>query len=335
MADEQIAASSPATIEIPAPAIASTDGWSSSDRQEWLKTGKMPTPAAESKETTPETKANEPSAPEKGGNESASETGKDQEHAKPKAEKRKEQLASEIGELLRQRAILRGEVGNLGAEKAKPAEKPAEQPSSDLKKPRLSDFETVEAYEEATEKYLDGLAEKKSRNAIEQFKREQQEAAQRDEAERQNKELAKSWKARVEEFKKSSGMGDFESAVAPFVDSGAITPNSMMERWILDSEQGPAVLHYFAKNPDEMLRIGELTIIPASREIAKLELQLSGQKPAPASEIKKPIVLPKPPTSLPGRAAPPEDPIEAALASGDVATYRRLKNAQELAVMRK
>lgn len=331
MADEQNAVSSPA-IESPnatlAEEIKPIETWTEAEHHEWLKSGTEPratapkeTPAAEEAETAPE-----------------SEPGKAQEH-KPKAEKRKEQLdndiqsldrrAAEIRERLKARAQKRGEVQALEAELAKTeTAKPAEQQG--LKKPRLSEFDSVEAFEEATEQYLDAIAERKSKAAVEQFRKEQAEQFRRAQAERQHQELSQSWNQRVAEFKK--GGADYDAVVPAFVDSEAIPAGSFMETWVLESEKGPALLYHFATNPDELLRIGELSPIAAARELTKLEDQLSGQRP-PANP--KPKVLPKPPTELHGRATPPGDEITAAVNSGDFASFFAKETAREIAAARK
>ena len=338
MADEQVAVSSTAVgTEVAAepPAI---ETWTSDQRQEWLRTGKTPEPPAKTAEP-PKTESSETKTEEKPANVETkleSEPGKPQE-PKP-GEKRKSQLADEIQQLLRQRAEIRRDLERSQAERGvKPTESPAEpKAGAGLKKPRAEDYadKTWEEYEAARDKYYEDLAESKAKAAVEADRRERQAEAQRQAHQKRNQEIESNWSKRSSEYRKNHPEAkDFDAAIRAMVESELIPENSYLDQWILNSDNGPALAYHFATNPDEILRIGELTAIAASRELAKLELSL--EVPKQNAPTEKVIVLPKPPTDLSAKGAATEDAVAVAVKNEDFLSFRRAQNAKELAALKK
>lgn len=305
--------------------------WTEEQHSQWLKDGSIPAP----KEA--ETKSSEPKPEEKPAAEAKpateSETVLPKQEPRP-GEKRKGQLASEIQELLRQRAELRQETERLQAERAKPAEAPSKPEST---RPKWEDFEgDWGKYEEATAKYYSDQANKAAREAVSADRQERELAAQKETTEKRNQEIESGWNKRVTEFTKTHpDVKDFAPAVEAMVDAGLIPENSFLDQWILFSENGPALAWHFSQNPEEVLRIGELHPISAARELAVLETSFSPKavsNPAPDKPI---AILPKPPNEVSARSAPPGDEVEAAWKQGNIREYMEKKNARELAASRK
>lgn len=331
MADEQVAVSSTAdeTQETP-----SLDTFTDEQRATWLRDGTTPEPPAKPAEA-PKAESSETKTEEKPANVETrleSEPGKPQE-PKP-GEKRKSQLADEIQQLLRQRAEIRRDLERAQAERGvKPTESPAEpKAGAGLKKPRAEDYadKTWEEYEAARDKYYEDLAEAKAKAAVEADRRERQAEAQRQVHQKRNQEIESNWSKRSSEYRKNHPEAkDFDAAIRAMVESELIPENSYLDQWILNSDNGPALAYHFATNPDDILRIGELTAIAASRELAKLELSLGTKTPAPTQQ--KTTVLPNPPTNVSARATPPGDEAEAAYQGGGFRKWMEIENRRELA----
>lgn len=76
---------------------------------------------------------------------------------------------------------------------------------------------------------------------------------------------------------------------------------------ILESDLGPQLAYHFAKNPDALLRLNNMTPTAAAREIGRLEAVLSVKPAAPAAPTKKVSNTPAPAGTLStqGRATTP------------------------------
>lgn len=84
-----------------------------------------------------------------------------------------------------------------------------------------------------------------------------------------------------------------------FFDSVDVAP--ALQSSIMESEHGPAMSYYLSKNFKEFDRINKLSPISVAREIAKLELKLTGQLKEDGPVTKK-TVVPKPTTPISGTA---------------------------------
>jgi hypothetical protein len=95
------------------------------------------------------------------------------------------------------------------------------------------------------------------------------------------------------------------------------------------SEYGPQIVLYLTDHPDVMQEIGTLPDRRAvARFIDKLEMRFeSSGAPAPVPVPKTISSAPTPGTSLGSRPASAVDPVEAAVAAGDVSAFRAAKRA--------
>lgn len=151
---------------------------------------------------------------------------------------------------------------------------------------------------------------------------ERRTAAQRD-AEEQR--INQSWAERVESAR--AKLPDFdEKAFGPT----EIVRDSLIDRWILESDLGAEVLYHLQTTPGEVRRIAALPVMKQLRELAVLETKLS-TPPA----VKTETDAPPPPRTLGNRPAPSGDPVERALAAKDVGAYIDAANKRDLASRRR
>lgn len=141
-------------------------------------------------------------------------------------------------------------------------------------KPQVGQFQSVEDYSKALEEWT---ADNTRR-----------EDAKKAEAERQAKEreaTIKAWNERQEAAKKE--IPDYEEAIK----NSTVKVSNEIRDAILESEQGPKILHHLAKNPDVADKLGQMTVGRALRELGKLEATLGGSKAdeTPQKEAKTPV----------------------------------------------
>ena len=172
------------------------------------------------------------------------------------------------------------------------------------------------------------FAELDERNA--KLTREQQiEAA--------NKTIEQSWRERV--VKSREAHADFdEIALAEDGPGKLIQPGSLVDEWIMDSENGAELLYYFGQHPDELLKFQDVDKnfgatqttrrAVVRRLLVKLEDKLVAaiEKPKPdevEKETPRVTKTPKPSSEVGGRGNSLPDPVMAAIADGsDAATAR-------------
>lgn len=136
-----------------------------------------------------------------------------------------------------------------------------EKPAEDLE-PKREDFEDYE-------KYLDARAEWKGRKGQrEESAKQRREEEARAEQKRET-DAAREFKKRADAVIKE--VPDFAEVIEN-ADDVKITET--MGREIKDSPHGPRILYELAKDPDEALRISELTEKAQVREILKIESRL-------------------------------------------------------------
>lgn len=195
-------------------------------------------------------------------------------------------VAKRIGKLLAEKraAEQRAEDAERrlapGSQPAKEQAQPPAAPQPQMGKPVSASFETYEAYVEAL---TDWKVEQS--NAA----RSQREAAQK---------TAENWKTRSADAR--TAHPDYDQVLA----EAESTPISRaMHETIAESDLGPELVYFLAKNPDDAARIAKLPPLAAAREIGKLEATLSAkpEKPAAAAPAKP---LPKPPKAVGGGHAP-------------------------------
>ena len=89
---------------------------------------------------------------------------------------------------------------------------------------------------------------------------------------------------------------DYEKSVKFF---NAVTVPKALEASILESDIGPQIAYYLSKNFKEFDRISNLSPTSQLKEVAKLELKLSGQTVEPIKQVKQ---APKPVSTVTGSA---------------------------------
>ena len=149
------------------------------------------------------------------------------------------------------------EALRLQLQTPKPTEKAVDAPTG---KPKIDDFET---YEEFYEAFTDWKFEDKLSKA-EQAKKEESIRKERD-------SLNTSYKSKVEEFKKVTP--DFQEAIDDYDGPW----NGNIQQALLESDLGPQVSYYLAKNPDEADKLEGMNLIQTNKFIAKIEAKLESQ----------------------------------------------------------
>lgn len=161
--------------------------------------------------------------------------------------------------------------------------------------PRLDQFESFERFQEARDAYIERNAKQAALSAVDQHIAERQEAAHQN-------EMRRSFQQRMEKFR--SVTPDFEEVV----DGAEVVIPHAVGVAIMESDIGPSIAYYLAKNQDEAERISRLSPTAAIRAIGKIEAKLESaeQKPA-ASSAPKPVD----PVSGKGRAVQDPDKMSA------------------------
>ena len=100
------------------------------------------------------------------------------------------------------------------------------------------------------------------------------------------------------------------------------------------SDQGPAMAYFLGQHPEEHQRLAALP--PA---VALVELGLLVGRPSQATTPAQPVTptmssAPKPPTTLGTKPTGPVDPIEAAVAAGDMSAFRAARLRERTATLR-
>ena len=157
--------------------------------------------------------------------------------------------------------------------------KPEVKSSADAK-PKPEQF--TDAFE-----YAEALSEYSAEAAL--ANRDKQDAEKRAAAEQAK--LIKGWETRLKATK--AEIPDF----AEMVESSTVTVNDTIRDAILESDIGPRILYHLAENEEFALKLNEMPLITAIREIGKLEARLEksaesaqsvtrSKAPAPISPIR-------------------------------------------------
>lgn len=160
-----------------------------------------------------------------------------------------------------------------------------QRPAAADQPPKIGDFQDIEAYTSAVAEYkAQQILEKRISETIQA----QREANHR----HQQEALAASWSEKV--AKTANEFPDWED-VAAETDA---TVTDTMQRAILESDHGPRLAYYLAKNPDEAERIARMSPVRQIAEIGKLEDRVLSLKPT----AKAPSKAPAPISPVSGRA---------------------------------
>ncbi len=320
---------------------------------DWRMTGKLPE-SAPAEKPVEQPKSEEPAPSKETAPDASGDKPQEQPHRKGKdAEARLQSILSDLREAGLSPAQLktfkqdwqRQQAAETAAPPAKPEPTAKPQGSEAPAKPKMADFETYEAYEEARDQWVEQMADFKAEQRLKQFTQEQAAAAER-----------QAIKARVDEAKARYG-DEAEQTIAQTAralwNDQAIP--EMVKSFLGDSPALLDVLYALGSQPDELAAFVELARTnpgAAVRKAVALEGQLPPQgeakagKPAPQRDAdgrfvpaaaaktpaeKKPTDAPPPPArELSTRGSTPPDEIESAVASGDFRTYMAAKNRRDL-----
>jgi hypothetical protein len=167
-------------------------------------------------------------------------------------------------------------------------------PSGD--EPKMEDFKTVGEYANAVVEWKlnQKLAERDAKSE-KQTQKQQQESAR------------EAFGRRVAEYAK--GVEDYYEVV----QAADIEVPAHIAQHMVESDFGPAMGYFFAKDPQELDRIKALSPIRAIAELGKLEIKLAPAQKAekPAAEVKEISKAPPPIQPLEGKTTPVEtDPAK-------------------------
>jgi len=169
--------------------------------------------------------------------------------------------------------------------------------------PTLDKFQNFDEYVSAKAEWI---AARKIEQTLSE--REKRQVAERDAADRQK--TADSWGKRITQA--TAEMPDFEDVIA----SSDVPMTSAMQQTIMESDIGPRIAYYLAQNPDDAVKIAEMSPIRAIAALGRLEERLSQQ---PAS--KKVTSAPEPVKSLSGKASSKKNPAD--MSDAEYAKWRR------------
>jgi hypothetical protein len=198
-----------------------------------------------------------------------------------KRTRRRAQLAEEREILSKEReAFLRGQL-----EEAKKTSTPDKITPAAIedKPPVLTDFSDIEQYEEAKFQYRWNLAEKQKANQEEQQRKQKADQERKDIQDRIDREFY----SRVN--KVIDKIPDYQEVVR---SSTMNLPNDALLA-IKESDIGPEVAYYLAKNPSEAEKLSKMSVSSAVREIGKIEAKLSMVEP-PKKQTKQVTQAPEP-----------------------------------------
>ena len=186
---------------------------------------------------------------------------------KPKRKSRSRRYAERITEQSARIADLERKLEET--QKAAPvAEKP---------KPKLDDFDSVEAFEEAIVEYT---ADK----VISKYSKQSEDQRQSEAAANTSKERARAYQAKMAEAK--NYIPDFDDVVG---DAPDMPVASHVQDLVVDSERAPELVYHFAANPEVLADMNQMTATQAAREIGRLEATLAKPKPRTQSKAPPPV----------------------------------------------
>lgn len=270
----------------------------------WRETGALP----KGEEPSPATAAAEEPPPVK----TEPQSGADDHPESEEEDKRPNGRVRKIDKLTRELEQLKAQLAAVQTPKPGP-EKPAEAAG----KPRLHDFPTLEAYQEA----------------LTDWKMDQREAARQAEAQRHEAETAAAklqtdWQS--SETAARTAHPDYDDIVQS-VRAPEGTGVPAMRQALLEDEAGAEILYYLGKHPDEMRKIAAMPLASAAVAIGKLAVKLT--PPAPDSGKPKPQHVssaPRPPAPLsrPSAGTSKKDILDEDFARSDFKGWSKLREAQ-------
>lgn len=223
--------------------------------------------------------------------------------AKPdrdKVQERFDKLTREKYEALRAKDALEWELQKLRESQAKTP------PVAPAQRPKLADFEYDESrYEAAVIEWTQAAARQAAESVI-RMEREQESA-----------------KARVDSFRaRESKFAEKHADYREVVYDESIPISTAMAEAIRDSDEGPALAYYLAKNRDVAEAISTLPPFAAARELGKIEARLTAPPPAP------PVSAAPPPPPKLSATEPAIDKDPSQMTDAEFAKWRKRQIAQ-------
>jgi hypothetical protein len=136
--------------------------------------------------------------------------------------------------------------------------------------PKREDFDDYEAYLDARTDYRASL---KIAEARESARKDQQGEQEKKRQQEVSEKVTKAWTEREKSF--SSTVKDYTEVVTPFVEGELQAFSHEARMAMVESDVGPAVLDYLARNDDVVDRILGMSPIRQAAEIGRLEAKLS------------------------------------------------------------
>ncbi len=184
----------------------------------------------------------------------------------------------------------------------------------ELKRPSPKDFQTQEEYDAAMEAYDTARDERTRQAALEQGRREAQQAAQN-----------AAMQAKVEAAKKD--IPDFVEVIEAAGKRTTEVPAHIKAAFI-ELDYGPQVAYELAKDPALEKRIFALTPAKALSELGKLELKYANKPalvPSKEAETKPTPETTRAPAPLQSVRATGEGEVKTDLSKADFATYKQAR----------
>lgn len=268
--------------DTPTAGQAATSAPAESETSKPAATEQAATPANETDQATDDTAQTD-------GTESPTEDAADSDTDKPKKRNGYDRLR-------RKNQYLQSEILRLRDEASKPAADNGD------KAPREEDFNGDWG------KFIAATTAFEARKVIrEELSAKEQKETKSRVAELQS-EVQEEFEERTEAFKAKAT--DFDDVIGKFVDSGGKFSDTVRDL-VMDSEEGPALAYFLAKNPKVAQNLNSLSPLQAAKQLGQIEATLSRPQ-RKATSAPPPI---KPPS---GGASPPVD--VKSLAKNDDAT---------------
>lgn len=206
--------------------------------------------------------------------------------------------------LRRKNQYLQSEILRLREEASKPAE-------TDDKAPKEEDFGGDWG------KFIAATTAYEARKVIrEELSAKEKQANQSRVAELQTEVLSE-FEERTEAFKAKAP--DFDDVIEKFTESGGKFSDTVRDL-VLDSEDGPALAYFLAKNPKITKDLNSLTPLQAAKQLGQIEASLSRPQ-------RKATSAPPPVTPPSGGASPPVD-LTSLAKSDNVEAYAAMRRKQ-------
>lgn len=194
-------------------------------------------------------------------------TPEDNPDAQPQDTPKKGGVQKRIDELTRERYEAKREADHWKAVAEQRAQ--AVQQQQATPPPKLEDFADVNEFFAARDAYVrDQTKAEIYREAHQQSLRQQQETQQHQQAIAQQQRVER---FKAQESEAAAKYQDYVTAVSSPVIQQVIQARSEILETMLDSEHGPDIAYFLAKNPTQLQKVASLSPLAAVREIGRIE----------------------------------------------------------------